>query len=57
MLAVRIAGVGHDRARAGHDRGLALHRHRMQLLQVIALVREVERDDRLVPGIDHGCAL
>src|SRR5439155_25060253 len=54
MLAVRIAGVGHDRHLVGAYRLLALHRHRMELPVVVALVGQIERRDQLVFGIDRG---
>src|SRR5207244_6799249 len=45
MLAVRIAGVGHRRHLIGADRLLALHRHRMELPIVVALVGQIESRD------------
>lgn len=54
MLAVRIAGISHHAHLIGANSLLALHRHRMKLLQIIALIGQLEGDDQLVLGIDRG---
>src|SRR3979409_2717307 len=53
MLAVRIAGIGNDSHLIGSDRRLALPRHRMKLLQIVAFVGQIESNNQIMLGIDH----
>src|SRR6266550_6531386 len=53
MLAVRIAGIGNDGHLIGSDRRLALQRHWMKLLQIVAVVGQLESNDQIMLGIDR----
>src|SRR5258708_37085974 len=51
MLAVRIAGIGNDGHLIGPDRRLALQRHRMKLLQIVAAVGRPRSNDQFMLAI------
>ncbi|TKV70828.1 hypothetical protein FDV58_41305, partial [Bradyrhizobium elkanii] len=53
MRAVGIAGIGNHAHLIDADRRLALQGHRMQLLQIVALVGQIEGNDQGMLGIDR----